>query len=55
MVRKRGTRPRLEGGTGHHPEPPGPRPGKFLRKILQNLFLPKIQEGMIEKCLEISA
>ena len=42
MVRKRGTRPRLEGGTGHHPEPPGPWRGEFLRQILQNLCLPPV-------------
>lgn len=42
MVRKRRTRPRLEGGTEHHPEPPGPWPGKFLSQILQNLFLPSV-------------
>jgi hypothetical protein len=34
--------PRLEGGTGYHPEPPGPWPGKFLSQIFQNLFLPSV-------------
>lgn len=55
MVRKVPAGAGMERGTGHHPEPPGPWPGKFLSQIFQNLFLPKIQKGMIEKCLEISA
>ena len=53
MVERGETCPRLGGGTDVDLVLRG-KTGEANR-ILQNLYLPPIQEGMIEKCLEISA